>query len=240
MSTNVRFEEQFSNLIEGKELSAERLTFLRKTYLHLAGAIALFVVIEWYLVTSEAAQAQMIRLLGGGTYRWIFVLAAFALVSWLARSFARKITSPPMQYLGLALYVVAEAFIFMPLIYIAVHFVSPTVLPTAALLTGALFVAITTFALTTKKDFSFLSGFLVTGSILALGVIIAGIIFGFTLGLWFSAIMIVFASVAILFDTSKILHHYPPNMHVAASLELFASIALLFWYVLRLMLELSE
>jgi FtsH-binding integral membrane protein len=46
--------------------------------------------------------------------------------------------------------------------------------------------------------------------------------------------MVAFAGAAILYETSNILHHYRPNQHVAASLSLFASVALLFWYVLRI------
>ncbi len=49
--------------------------------------------------------------------------------------------------------------------------------------------------------------------------------------------MIAFAGAAILYDTSNVLHHYPEDRHVAAALELFASVALLFWYVLRLFMS---
>ena len=44
----------------------------------------------------------------------------------------------------------------------------------------------------------------------------------------------------ILYDTSNILHHYPTDMHVAAALELFADIALLFWYIIQLVMEMSS
>lgn len=52
--------------------------------------------------------------------------------------------------------------------------------------------------------------------------------------------MVGFASVAILYDTSKIIHHYSTTQYVAASLELFASVALLFWYVLRILIALNR
>ncbi|MEM6329409.1 MAG: permease, partial [Planctomycetota bacterium] len=38
------------------------------------------------------------------------------------------------------------------------------------------------------------------------------------------------------YDTSNVMHHYQPGQHVAASLSLFASVALLFWYVVRLLM----
>ena len=56
----------------------------------------------------------------------------------------------------------------------------------------------------------------------------------------FSAAMIVFACGWILYDTSNVLHHYRIGQHVAASLALFASVALLFWYVLRLVMALTS
>ena len=60
-----------------------------------------------------------------------------------------------------------------------------------------------------------------------------------SLGLWFSAAMVVFAGAAILHQTSNIIHHYRPDQHVAASLGLFASVALLFWYVLQVLMSLA-
>jgi uncharacterized protein len=67
--------------------------------------------------------------------------------------------------------------------------------------------------------------------------IIASLIFGFELGTWFSVAMIGFAGAAVLYDTSNIMHHYPEDKYVAASLALFASIALMFWYILRLFMS---
>jgi FtsH-binding integral membrane protein len=44
----------------------------------------------------------------------------------------------------------------------------------------------------------------------------------------------------ILYDTSNVMHHYRTDQHVAASLALFASVATLFWYVIRLLMSLSD
>ena len=96
---------------------------------------------------------------------------------------------------------------------------------------------LTAVALITRKDFSFLRGILVWGGILALVGIVAAVLFGFELGTWFSVAMIGFAGAAVLYDTSNILHHYPEDRYVAAALQLFASIALMFWYVLRLFMS---
>ena len=61
-----------------------------------------------------------------------------------------------------------------------------------------------------------------------------------SLGLWFSGAMVVFASGAILYNTSNLLHRYDPDQYVAAALSLFASVALLFWYVLQILMRLKR
>ena len=96
---------------------------------------------------------------------------------------------------------------------------------------------LTVVAFVTKKDFSFLRGILVWAGILAIVAIVGSVLFGFHLGTWFSVAMIGFAGAAILYDTSNVMHHYPEDRHVAAALELFASIALMFWYVLQLFMS---
>ena len=75
------------------------------------------------------------------------------------------------------------------------------------------------------------------GGLCALLAIVAAVLFGFTLGPLFSVGMIAFAGAAVLYDTSNVLHHYPRVRYAAASLQLFASIALMFWYVLRLFMS---
>ena len=130
----------------------------------------------------------------------------------------------------------AKPVIFAPLVYMGLRMSSPDGLPIAAILTGLLFVGLTLVAFTTRADFSFLRGFITIGGFIAIGLIVCGAIFGFNLGLFFSVAMVGLAGAAILYSTSNIMHHYSPTQHVAASLELFASIALLFWYVLRIVM----
>jgi len=216
-----------------------RATFIRRTYAHLAGAVAAFVGLEAVLLKSVLAPA-MLKFISANRYGWLMVLGAFIIAGWLARSLASSVRSVTAQYVGLACFVVAEAVIFVPIIYIAMHYSSPNVLPNAAILTGLLFAGLTTVAFTTRRDFSFLRGVLTIGGFVALGLIVCGTVFGFGLGLLFSVAMVGLASAAILYDTSKIIHHYSPEQHVAASLELFASVALLFWYVLRIIMSLSR
>ncbi len=212
-----------------------RADFIRRTSSHLAFAVLAFIVVESLLLQWSGAESLVYLMVDG--YSWLFVMGAFIGVSGLADQWARSQVSSQLQYLGLGLYVVAEAVIFLPLLYIAVNFSSPDVIPTAGIFTALLLGGLTFTAFTTRKDFSFLRSILAMGGFVALGVIVTSILFGFSLGVVFCTIMVAFAAGAILYNTSNILHHYRPDQHVAASLALFASVALLFWYVLQFVLS---
>jgi FtsH-binding integral membrane protein len=216
--------------------ASERSRFIRRTYLHLAGALLAFTTLEAVFLSSPVAPA-LINLMVGSQYSWLIVLGLFMGVSWLAESWARSGVSVAMQYAGLALYVVAQAVIFIPLLYVAAFYSSPEIIPMAAMITGGLFLGLTGVVVTTRIDFSFLRSALVIGGFVALGFIVASILFGFNLGTFFAGAMVVFASIAILYSTSAIFRDYRTDQYVAASLTLFASVALLFWYILRILLS---
>jgi FtsH-binding integral membrane protein len=213
--------------------SDARSTFIWRTYGHLAVAILFFGAIETYLFESGIAESIAGALLG---VNWLIVLGAFMIVGWLATHVAHRVDSRPLQYLALAGFVVAEAIIFVPLLMVAMT-VQPGVIESAAGVTLLGTAGLTAVAFVTRKDFSFLRGILVWGGILALIAIVASVLFGFEMGTWFSVAMIGFAGAAVLYDTSNVLHHYPEDRYVGAALELFASIALMFWYVLRLFMS---
>ena len=214
--------------------------FYQKTYLHLAGAIGAFIILEAMLFAIPGIDLFVFKMIGGGM-SWLLVLGLFMGASWIANKWATSDTSRGMQYAGLGLYVVAEAIIFLPLLLIAVRFTGQShLVGQAAIITLGLFAGLTFVAFTSKKDFSFLGGVLKIGSFVAIGLIVASLLMGFNLGIWFSGAMVLFAGVSILYQTSNIIHNYRPDQHVAASLGLFASVALLFWYVLQILLSLNS
>jgi FtsH-binding integral membrane protein len=218
-----------------------RATFIRRTYGHLFGAILLFVALEaavFTLVPTESLDGMM-QLLFSSRYGWLVVLGAFMGVSWLADSWATSATSQPTQYAGLGLYVLAEAVIFIPLLYMASLF-APGAIPAAGVLTLVMFGGLTALVFVTGTDLSSWGKYLWLGGLGALGIIVCAILFNFQLGVWFSGAMIVLASGYILYDTSNIMHRYRTDQYVAASLALFASVALMFWYILRLMMSLRR
>jgi FtsH-binding integral membrane protein len=220
--------------------STDRASFIRRTYVHLAMAILAFAGIEAMLLNSPMAEGLIQKMLGA-RYSWLIVLGCFMGVSYLANNLARSRAHPGMQYLGLGLFVLAEAIVFLPMLYIAIQYTgSADIITTAALMTLLLVAGLTATVFITRKDFSFMGNILAIGGLLAMGAIVIGIFTGYSLGLWFSVIMVGFAAGSILYTTSNILHHYGTDDHVAAALSLFASVAMLFWYILRILLAFTN
>ncbi|HKS16184.1 MAG TPA: Bax inhibitor-1 family protein [Planctomycetota bacterium] len=222
--------------------SAEsRARFIMRTYGHLLGAIFSFVGLEIFLFKSGMAESIFVALMG---VPWLVVLGAFMIIGWLASRVAHTVESLPAQYAALAVYVVIEAIIFVPmLVFAEAQSMEMTggsaggVIGSAALVTAIGFTGLSGVVYVTRKDFSFLRGILWWAFVVSVLAIVGGALFGFQLGTFFSVAMIALAGGAVLYDTSNILHHYPEDRYVGASLELFASIALMFWYVLRLFLS---
>jgi hypothetical protein len=210
----------------------DRSDFIWKCYAHVVVAILAFAAIEVYFFSSGIAERIAAPMLNN----WLFVLGGFMLVSWGATHVAHRIESRNAQYAAFAAFIFIEALIFAPMLYIAAS-TQPGVIDSAAGVTILGCVGLIATAMITRKDFSFLRGMLTWMFFLAMAGIIGSLLFGFHLGTWFSVAMIGFAGAAVLYDTSNIMHHYPQDRYVAASMALFASIALMFWYILRLFMS---
>jgi len=208
-----------------------RARFVARVYSHVFAAIIGFTAIEVFLFVTGLAQVIASVMLGTN---WLIVLGAYTLVGWLASRTAHQAVARPMQYAALAGFVVAEAVLFVPLLYVAQYY-APGVIQSAAVVTLLGFAGLTAIGFLTRKDFSFLRAGLFWGGVVALLLIVGSVLFGFELGTFFSVAMVGLAGASILYDTSNVLLHYPEDRYVGASLELFASVALMFWYVLRLM-----
>jgi len=144
------------------------------------------------------------------------------------------------QYAAFGVFVFLWAVMFVPILAIALMMDAESggnMIESAAITTVVGCVGLIATVMITRKDFSFLRGVLVWGFFIVIGLIAASWAFGWNLGTWFSVGMIGFAGVAILYDTSNIMHHYPQDKYVAASMALFASIAMMFFYILRLFMS---
>ncbi|MDW9379616.1 Bax inhibitor-1 family protein [Chryseobacterium sp. JV558] len=213
----------------------EKASFYKKTYLHVALSILAFIGVETILL--KTVPAELIAMMFAQKYIWLLIIGVFWLASVLAAKWSLS-QSKSTQYLGLGFYILLEAIIFMPLLFIATNMAGGTnVIFQAATLTIAMFAGISAVAFTSKRDFSFLRNIIVIGGFISIGLIVGGMIFGFNLGLWFSVGMVILASATILYQTSKLKDSYGTNQYVGAALQLFASIMLLFWYILSILMS---
>lgn len=217
---------------------SERMAFIRSTYMHLLGAILAFVFIDAAIIAVFHEQLEpLVRMVMSGWY-WLAFLGAFMGVSYIADRWAQSGSSRSTQYAGLGLYVLAEAILFIPLVYMAKEHGPAGAIQSAGLITGIVFAGLTAVVFLTKADFSFLGPALGILGFAAIAFIIAAIFLGMPmLGTWFSIAMVVLASGYILYNTSNILHHYRTDQPVAASLALFSSVGLLLWYVLQMVMN---
>jgi FtsH-binding integral membrane protein len=210
--------------------SARRAQFVTRTYQHLFFAILGFVLVEMAIFQSGIAYPMAQAMLSTS---WLLILGGFMVAGWVFSSIAARSGGKGAQYGALAGYVLVEAIIFVPLLVIA-EINAPGAIASAGLLTLVGFGGLTGIAMSTGKDFSFMGAFLRWLGVAALMLIVGSVLFGFQLGMLFSFAMVVFAGATILFTTSRILRTYPEDRYVSAALELFASVALMFWYILRI------
>jgi FtsH-binding integral membrane protein len=224
-------------LMIGSLSDVERAAFYRKTYSHVAGGVLVFILFEYLLLQSDALVEFMLSMTEG--YKWLLMLGGFMLATNYAEGMALKTTDKNRQYLAYGIYIFFQALIFVPMIYIAAFHMDsgPEILNQAAIVTLALFTGLSAAVLMTKTDFSFLKTGLTIGFFIAIGLIIAGTIFGFNLGLWFSVAMCLLAGGSILYQTSNLVKKYGVEDYIPAALGLFASLMLLFWYILRIFMS---
>ena len=213
----------------------EQATFYRKTYSHVAIALLAFIVVEAILINT--VPESLIFSMVSSPFVWLFILGGFWLGSMLANKWTQA-QDKSTQYRGLGIYVLLEAIIFLPMIYIAIDLSDGlAIISQAGIITLSLFAGLTAVVFLTRVDFSFLRTVLVVGGFLALGLIVAGALFRFDLGLWFSVAMVALAAGGILYETYNIKNVYSTDQYVGAALQLFSSVMLLFWYVLRILLS---
>lgn len=113
--------------------------------------------------------------------------------------------------------------------------VNPSIVMTALGGTGAIFLALSGYALTTRKDFSFLGGFIMVGMLVVLGAAILNIFLGIpALFLAVNAAVILIMSAFILWETSSLIHGGETN-YIMATAGLFLSILNIFQALLHLL-----
>lgn len=217
-----------------------RSDFIVRVYQHLAVAVLAFVGFEAFFLSTGVARG-IYNLISGSPASWLLILGGFMIVNWLAATASHDLTNTNKQYAGLFGLAVAEAIIFAPFLYLifTVQDAGSTVWA-AAFVTAIGFAALSGVAYTTRRDLSFLRPIVMWGFVAALVLIVSAVLFGLNLGVWFSVAMIALAGASILYQTQVIMRQYPAEAYVGASVQLFASVMLLFWYVLRLFSEMRR
>src|ERR1043165_6719746 len=235
---------------------SDRVAFLRKTY----GLLGVS------LIAFAAFTAGMMRFATETSFyfsswathsrlSWFRVLMLFAGVGYVAQRMSFSQTSRAVQYLGLAMTVVVQSLLLQPILWgligmfgnramlasgVLLSGQATVILMQAVVITLAIFIGLTLTVFLTKKDFSFLRGALTVGLFAAMGVILASLEFGFSLGALFCGAIILLMAGYILYETSLVMSYFPPQAYVAAALMLFSTIATLFWYVLQLLMSLND
>lgn len=214
-----------------------RATFLVKVYQHLALAVAAFIGFETLLFTTGIARG-LYQFLSRGGAGWLLIMGGFTIVSMISTRSAYKLDNPSVQYAGLFALAAAEAVIFAPFLYLTyVVQGGGASVASAAVITGAGFGGLSLVAFVTRRDLSFLRPLIMWGSLVALGLIVAAVLFRFELGMVFTLAMIGLAGASILYRTQTIVRNYPEWAYVGAAVSLFGSLMMLFWYVLRLVMS---
>jgi FtsH-binding integral membrane protein len=238
---------------------SDRVAFLRKTYGLLGIALVAFAALTGGLMVYATDFSWGFSRWATSGYTWLLVILLFMGIGMLAQRLAQAETSSALQYVGLGLAVAAQSLLLQPLLWLlmlrfgnsaemwagnTMHAVlsakAASILLQAVVITLSIFIGLTAVVFVTKKDFSFMRGVLSIAMFAILGVILASILFGFSLGAIFCGAVILVMAGYVLYQTSLVMSYFPPTAHVAGALMLFSTIATLFWYVLQLLMELNR
>lgn len=213
-------------LTHGRDSVLETNKVLRNTYMLLSMTF-MFSAFMAYLGYATGARPMNPLLMIVGVYGLMFLTQALRNSVWgLVSVFA---------FTGFLGYTLGPILSF----YMAAFSNGPQLIATALGGTGMIFFALSGYVLTTKKDFSFLGGFLFVGVMVALLAMIAGIFIQIpALQLAISAAFILISSGLILMQTSAIIHSGETN-YISATVGLFVSIYNLFISLLNILSSLS-
>jgi Integral membrane protein, interacts with FtsH len=224
-----------SGQVVAQQTGEIRAAFIRKTYAHVALALVVLAVVEYFLLSIGLGKTlfgyiQSFNFLNLGMF-FLFMGASVLANKWAYGGATRE-----LQYAGLGFYILAFAIFISPLMYVANAYF-PGVITKAAWLTAALVTALTAVVFTTRKDFSFLRPALTIGFVLIVAVFVLSYFFGFELGTFSFAAFVAFSAACILYTTSNVMLHYNEQQHVAASLALVSSIGMMFVYLVQFLMS---
>jgi len=215
-----------------RAIPAERLDFIRKVYSLFFAAL---------LVAAGGVYVGFTNAIAILPARWAIWIGAIAvsLIVYFSKT-ARR--TKPWNYLLLFGFNFLIGLAIGPLFFMIEAAGKGIVLTQAFVLTAGVFGGLTAYAWISRKDFSFLAGFLVVGFI---GILLATLVYFFipgATGLGFAIAcfgVLIFAGFT-LYDTSQIIHRYDTREYVAGALDLFIDFYMLFMYIVQLFLGSSS
>ncbi|ACL72288.1 carrier/transport protein [Thioalkalivibrio sulfidiphilus HL-EbGr7] len=193
---------------------------IRNTYMLLSMTLAFSAVMAFVAMAT-----------GARPINWILMIAVFIGGPFLIHAVRNSIWSLPLTFVFTGF----MGYVLGPIVTLYLSQPNGSEIVMGALATTAVtFVGLSAYALTTRKDFSFLGGFVFVGFLVVLAAIVANIFLGLpALSLAISAAAVLVVSAAILFDTSRMVHDGEAN-YVMMTVSLYANIYVLFLHLLNL------
>lgn len=189
-----------------------------------------YMLLTLTLLTS-AATAGIAMLTGAAPVHWLLMIVVFIGGPFVINSLRDSIWSLPLTFVFTGF----MGYVLGPILTMYLSLPNGGQIVMAAFgTTAAMFLGLSAYALATRKDFSFMGGFLTVGLLVVLVAIVANIFLQIpALSLAISAASVLLMSGLILFDTSRMVNGGETN-YVIMTVSLFANIYVMFLHLLSL------
>ncbi|HEV2972834.1 MAG TPA: hypothetical protein VGY55_22895 [Pirellulales bacterium] len=214
----------------------ERAGFVRKCYLHICGGVFALIGVEAILLQVPFGPS-LADLMLAAPYCWLVVIVLFVAVGHFGDYWAESAKTVPMQYAGLAFYIVAQAVVFMPLLLVVERIGPDRVLPQIGMIAAVMFGGLTSIVLVTAQSFILRRLLQLFGGLAGLLIIAWGASTSHPLAIPVVVAIIGLAGAYMLYTTSRVMYEFHLWQYTAASLALLASVALLLWDLLQFRLS---
>ena len=199
---------------------------IRNTYLLLA-----------LTLLTSAVTAGIAMLTGASLVNFWLMLGVFIGMPFVIHATRNSVWSLPLTFLFTGF----MGYVLGPILSLYLSLANgSTIVMSAFATTAAIFVGLSAYAMASRKDFSFMSGFLFVGLIIVLLAIIANWFLAIpVLSLTISAAAVILMAGLILFDTSRMIHGGETN-YVVLTISLYANIYVMFIHLLNLFSALGD
>ena len=235
------YEGAYAGTAVADESVDVRLSFVKRVYGWMFAALLVCTLGAAISIQSGMVMSLLRMGIGG-----IIVLT---LAWWGTGYLAIKVRhKPTVNIIAYAVYALMTGFVLSGIIYVAMAMgesntgSSGTYIYQALGLTLVSFGGISAYAYFTKRDFSFMRGMLTVGFVVVLGLVISSLFIDYSTPLQIAisgAVVLLFAGYT-LYDTQRIFREYPKSEHLAASIQLFGNVVMMFMYILRMILLLAR